>query len=124
VNPMPKMILAIDDDENFLVTIKDMLEDEGYSVVTLSDPMRAEEYIEKYHPDLMIIDIFMPKRTGFNILEDFREKRIHERLPKIFLTCLDDDIERMTARARGVEKYITKPFLPQEFIKKVKECFA
>lgn len=121
---MPKMILAIDDDEDFLVTVKDMLEDEGYSVVTLSDPRRVEEYIEKHKPDLLIMDIFMPKRTGFNILEDFREKGIHERLPKIFLTCLDDDTERMAAKARGAEEYITKPFHPRELMNKVKECLA
>lgn len=118
---MGKIILAIDDDENFLSTIKDILEAEGYEVKTLADPTKTEHYIEKYHPDLLIIDIFMPERTGFNLIEDFRDKGLYQDLPKIFLTCLDDDVEKMTARACGVSLYMTKPFQPEELIQKVNQ---
>lgn len=121
---MAKTILAIDDDKDFLYTLKDILEGEGYDVQTLPDPLKVEEYIDKYRPSLLIIDIFMPGRTGFNILEDFREKGIYEDIPKIFLTCLNDDVEKMSARACGVVEYITKPFQPEELIRKVKECVA
>ncbi|MGB2600512.1 MAG: response regulator [Candidatus Omnitrophota bacterium] len=118
---MRKIILAIDDDENFLSTIKDILESEGYEVKTLADPTKTEHYIEKYHPDLLIIDIFMPERTGFNLIEDFRDKGLYQNLPKIFLTCLDSDVEKMTARACGVSLYMTKPFQPEELIQKVNQ---
>ncbi len=114
-----KTILAIDDDENFLSTLKDILEGEGYSVKTLSDPTKTEHYVEKYRPDLMIIDVFMPERSGFNLVEDFRDKGLYGDVPKIFLTCLDDDVERMTARACGVCCYLTKPFQPEELIRRV-----
>ena len=121
---MSKLILAIDDDENFLSTLKDILEDNGYEVRALTDPTRTEYYIEKYKPELLIIDVFMPERTGFNLIEDFREKGLYRDLPKIFLTCLDDDIERMTARACGVSQYITKPFQPEELLDKVKSLIG
>jgi len=117
---MAKTILAIDDDQEFLTTLKDILESEGYKVMTLSDPTRAEHFIEKYDPGLLILDVFMPRRTGFNLLEDFNKKGIYGDLPKIFLTCLDDDVERMTARAVGVGKYLTKPFQPEDLIDMVK----
>jgi len=116
---MGKKILAIDDDKNLLSTLEDILSDEGYDVTTLDDPARTEEYIDNYKPDLMIIDIFMPGRTGFNLIEDFRDRGVYLDLPKIFLTCLDDDIERMTARACGVNIYMTKPFRPEELLEKV-----
>ena len=63
----------------------------------------------------------MPERTGFNLIEDFRDKGLYQDLPKIFLTCLDDDVEKMTARACGVSLYMTKPFQPEELIQKVNQ---
>lgn len=117
---MSKNILAIDDDKDFLKTLKDILEIEGYRVKTLSEPLKAEQYIERYRPDLLILDVFMPGRTGFNIVEDFGEKGFYRELPKIFLTCLDDDVEKITARAHGVGLYITKPFQPEELVRLVR----
>lgn len=121
---MSRTILAIDDDKEFLTTLKDILESEGYEVMTLSDSTRAEHYIEKYHPGLLILDVFMPQRTGFNLLEDFNKKGLYGDLPKIFLTCLDDDVERMTARACGVGQYLTKPFQPEKLIEMVKKILG
>lgn len=118
-----KLILAIDDNEDFLITLEDILKGEGYKVKVLTDPSRTEEYIDKYDPDLLIIDVFMPGRSGFNIIEDFKEKGLYDKLPKIFLTCLDDDIEKMTAKACGVDKYITKPFHPEELLSMVRQLF-
>ncbi|MBD3379967.1 MAG: response regulator [Candidatus Omnitrophica bacterium] len=119
---MNKVILAIDDNRDFLETLKDILEHEGYRAVLLTDPTKTEEYIENYSPDLIILDIFMPKRTGFNILEDLSDNGMHEDIPKIFLTCLDNHIEKMTARARGACEYLTKPFEPEELIEVIREC--
>jgi len=118
---MGKIILAIDDDEVFLKTLKDMMEEEGYEVKTLADPTRTEEYIEKYRPALLIVDIFMPVKSGFNLLEDFNDEGKYGDLPKIFLTALDDEVEKMTARACGVKHYITKPFNPQDLLNIVED---
>jgi DNA-binding response OmpR family regulator len=119
-----KTILAIDDDAALLVTLTDILEEAGYKTIALADPLQTEKYIEMYDPDLLLIDIFMPDRTGFNLIEDFREKGVYLEIPKIFLTCLDDDVEKMTARACGVERYITKPFEPEELIACIKEILG
>ena len=113
---MAQKILAIDDNKEFLDTLKDILENKGYDVTILADPMKAEHYIDKYAPDLLIIDVFMPERSGFNLVEDFNEKGLYGSIPKIFLTCLDDDVERMTARACGVTQYLTKPFQPEDLL--------
>ncbi|MFH1878308.1 MAG: response regulator [Candidatus Omnitrophota bacterium] len=116
---MSATILIIDDDEVFLDIMKEILEPEGFNVKTLSDPTKAEDNIEKFKPELLIIDIFMPERSGFNLIEDFREKGLYLDVPKMFLTCLDDDVERMTASACGVNLYMTKPFNPEELISQV-----
>ena len=121
---MEKVILLIDDDANLLRTLKDILENAGYKVVTLSDPLKAEQYIEEYMPDLLIIDVFMPGRSGFNLVEDFKKQHLYADIPKIFITCLDDDIERMTARACGVARYITKPFSPELVLGSIKEMIG
>ncbi len=113
---MEKIILAVDDDKVFLKTLKDMMREEGYVVETLSDPTKTEEYIEKFRPDLLIVDVFMPGKSGFNLLEDFSDEGKYEDLPKIFLTALDDEVEKMSARACGVKHYITKPFDPRDLL--------
>lgn len=121
---MLKTILVIDDDEDILRTLKDILEAEGYRVVTLEDPLKAERNIEEHTPNLLIIDVFMPGRSGFNLIEDFKQRHRYDDIPKIFVTCLDDDIERMTARACGVAKYITKPFSPEYLVSCVEEMIG
>ena len=121
---MGQKILAIDDNIEFLGTLKDILEDKGYDVTTLADSMKAEHYIDKYTPDLLIIDVFMPERSGFNLVEDFNERGLYGSIPKIFLTCLDDDVERMTARACGVAQYLTKPFQPEDLLDLVESTLA
>ena len=117
---MKKLILAIDDNRDFLKILEDMLKENGYRVETLDDPVKAEEVIDKVDPDLLLIDILMPGRSGFNLIEDFKEKGLYEDIPKVFLTCLDDDIERMTAIAHGITRYITKPCDPKELLDLIK----
>ena len=85
---------------------------------------QTEKYINKFNPDLLILDVLMPIRSGFNVIEEFREKGLYQDLPKIFLTCLDDSVERMTAKACGVERYVTKPFEPETFINIVNSVFG
>jgi DNA-binding response OmpR family regulator len=109
-----KKILLIDDNKDFVEMLSTYLKDEGYDVKCLTDPEKTEEYIESFTPSLLIIDILMPIRSGFNIIEDFQEKGLYENIPKIFLTGLDDDVEKMTARGIGVCEYITKPVMPTE----------
>lgn len=110
-------ILIIDDNKDFLEMMESFLIEEGYEVKTLSDPNRTEAYMDEFKPSLMIIDVFMPERSGFNIIEDFSKKGIYQDIPKIFLTGLDDDIEKMTAKGIGVNEYITKPVMPSELSK-------
>jgi len=119
-----KKILIIDNNESFLETTQDILRNAGYNAVTLSDPFKAEECMKKEKPDLLILDILMHGRSGFNILQDFSDKNIYQEIPKILLTVLDNPVERTVAAIRGVEEYITKPFNPDDLISKIKKCLG
>ncbi len=121
---MEKTILVIDDDKDLLELLEKRLTARGYAVKTLSEPAKTEEYISRFNPALLLIDVFMPGRSGFNILEDFMEKGIYKEIPKIFLTVLDDDVERLVAKRYGVLKYITKPFEIEELHSLINEILA
>lgn len=117
---MAKVIVAVDDDMDLLQCLKIRLENEGYQVKTFSDSSQTEQALEENDPDLLIIDIFMPGKSGFEILEDFKERDIYQDLPKIILSGLDDDTEKIVAKGWGATEYITKPYEPEELVKKVK----
>lgn len=119
-----KKILAVDDHESVLEVIKALLGKSGYEVITLTDPTKVEEYIERESPDLLMLDVFMPERSGFNIIEDFNEKGLYKDLPKIFVTALGDEGEKIVARAGGVDEYIEKPFSREELVEKVRKLIG
>jgi len=119
-----KKILIIDDNKNALKTTQDILQTAGYESSVLSNPMQTEEYIEKEKPDLLIIDMLMPDRGGFNILEDFRVRNVYQEIPKIFLTAFDNQIDRIIAGAYGIKDYIVKPVDPEGLIAKIEKLIG
>jgi DNA-binding response OmpR family regulator len=115
-------VLIIDDDRNFLETTKDVLERDGVKAVTLDDPRKAEVLIEKERPDVLILDILMPKRSGFKIVEELTEQGLYGDIPKIFMTIMDDNAEKLVADAEGVSEYLVKPFDPKALIDAIHRC--
>lgn len=114
---MSRRLLTIDDDSSFLNSLEDVLVQKGFEVLTLNDPGKVEREIENFEPDIIVLDVFMPKRSGFKLLRDFKERGVYQDIPKVLLTCLDDDVERMVARSEGVDEYVTKPIDIDHFLK-------
>lgn len=121
---MKGKILIIDDDRAFLTSLSDVLEEYGYEVRALTDPSEAAPEIEQFAPDLIILDVFMPKKSGFNLLRDFKDRDVYQDIPKILLTCLDDDVERMVAKSEGAAEYVTKPVDMDNFLSLVGELLS
>ncbi|MBN1869510.1 MAG: diguanylate cyclase [Candidatus Omnitrophica bacterium] len=119
-----KKILIIDDDKNNLITTRDILHNAGFDSSILSDPMKAEEFIEEKSPDLIIMDLLMPRRSGLKILEDFKNNNIYQDIPKIILTAMDNSNDKKTAYEYGVKDYAIKPLEPEELIAKTKYFIA
>lgn len=114
--------MVVDDDKDFLKSIKVLLQDEGFETTVLCNSSRLEQRIKKQRPDLLILDVLMPQRSGFNILEDFKKKDSYRKIPKILLTALDDPVDKMVADGHGVKGYIVKPFQPEVLINKIRAC--
>ena len=102
-------ILAIDDDSDFLDLLKRQLETCGYEAYTSFTPMDFEKSLMEVDPDLVLMDVLMPRRSGFNILENFKDRGAKIDIPVIFLSGFDNDVEKLVARSMGVRDYLIKP---------------
>lgn len=112
------LILVIDDDEVLLKTMRDLLVGEGFRVITSTDAVTGLYLIAKRNPDLVLLDIMMPKYDGFQALEMIRP---HSTVPVIMLTCVDDHISLHRAMSDGgADDYITKPFSSKVLIARIK----
>lgn len=104
---MSKMILIIEDEESIQNIIKAFLEDAGYAVVLAADGMEGIEQFRANKPDLVLLDLMLPKIDGFAVCEILRKE---SHVPIIMLTALDDDDSQMKGFDALADDYITKPF--------------
>ena len=110
-------IAVIEDEKNISDIIKYNLEKEGYIVCTAYDGEEGLELIEKENPDLIMLDIMMPKKDG---LEVCKTVRMTKDTPIIMLTARADEIDKVLGLELGADDYITKPFGMRELIARVK----
>ncbi len=103
-------ILLIDDEENFCFFVKKNLEQNGdFFVIYTTDPDKGIKLAQKNHPDLVLLDILMPKKDGFKVLEALKKNPKTLSIPVIMLTALGDEETKLKASALYNENYITKP---------------
>lgn len=105
-------ILAVEDDPDILQLIKMSLEG-SYEVIALSDPVQALDYVDYIEPDIAILDIMMPKVTGYHIVEDIRSRPEHNRVAVIFLSAKNSPHDIRYGYKLGANYYLTKPFVPE-----------
>lgn len=114
---MPKKILVVDDEKPISDIIKFNLTKEGFEVETAYDGEEAVEKVESYDPDLMILDLMLPKKDG---LEVAREVRQTHDMPIIMVTAKDTEIDKVLGLEMGADDYVTKPFSNRELVARVK----
>ena len=107
-------VLVADDEPHLLRLVKFRLEREGYNVITATDGEAALELARTEHPDLCVLDVMMPKRSGFEVLEALREDEAYRDMKVIMLTARAQDRDVDAGFALGADDYLTKPFSPQE----------
>jgi DNA-binding response OmpR family regulator len=113
-----KKILIVDDDVEIVDTLQAALEAAGYTVVYARDGTQGLAMSEKENPDLMILDMMMPKRSGFLVLEKLRRIR-KEMLPVIMITANEGSRHKAYAEMLGVADYIHKPFTMDQLLRTV-----
>lgn len=115
-------ILILDDHVDTLELIRMTLEDE-YDVLTLADPLDFYEVLRLFEPDLIVLDIMMPKVTGFQIMEIMQRDVAYRDIPIIILSAKDSAREVKYGYKLGARLYLTKPFQPERLKKNVQILF-
>ncbi len=114
---MAQNIALIDDDRNILTSVSMSLEAEGFSVKTYNDGEEGLKGITTNMPDLVVLDIKMPRMDGMEVLSKLRETSA---LPVIFLTSKDDEVDEVIGLRMGADDYITKPFSQRLLIERIR----
>ena len=114
---MGQTVLVVDDEQNIVNIIAFNLKKEGYEVLTAGDGEEAVEIVEKHQPDLILLDIMMPKMDGYEACRKIREKY---NIPIIMLTARAEELDKVLGLEMGADDYVTKPFGTRELIARVK----
>jgi two-component system response regulator ChvI len=114
---MKPSVFLVDDDQNILTSVSMALEAEGLCVTTCSNGVEALEKIKKKTPDLIVLDIKMPKMDGIETLQKIRDL---QDIPVIFLTSKDDEEDELMGLQMGADDYITKPFSQKLLIARIR----
>lgn len=115
---MGKKVLVVDDEMSILTLLKYNLEQAGYDVLTAMDGEEAIYTTVAESPDLLILDLMLPKLDGLDVCKQLRQKKIFT--PILMLTAKDDEFDKVLGLELGADDYMTKPFSPREVIARVK----
>jgi two-component system OmpR family response regulator len=110
-------ILIVEDDRNLLDTLKYNLGREGYSTVTAADGAEALEVARRERPDLIILDIMLPKLSGFEVCRILRQEMT---VPILMLTARSEDVDKIVGLEIGADDYMTKPFSMRELMARLR----
>ena len=114
---MNKTILVVDDEKPIADILQFNLVKEGYRVICAYDGEEALQKVEEEQPDLMLLDIMLPKRDGMEVCREIRKKY---NFPIIMLTAKGSEIDKVLGLEMGADDYVTKPFSTRELIARVK----
>lgn len=117
---MSNKILVVDDEENIVELVKFNLENEGYQVITAYDGEEALKKVEEVHPNLIILDLMLPKLDGFDVCRQIRKDSKLSKIPIIMLSAKGEEIDKILGLELGADDYVTKPFSPRELLARVK----
>jgi DNA-binding response OmpR family regulator len=115
-----KKVLIVDDSPSQVRLMQGLLETEGYSPVGLSDPKRVEETIASERPSVILLDVVMPERNGFQVCRELKGHSEFNSIPVILVTSKDTASDRYWGEQQGADGYVTKPFTREELIRAVR----
>jgi two-component system alkaline phosphatase synthesis response regulator PhoP len=119
----PRKVLIADDEPDILEIIKYNLSAEGYEVITAKDGSEAIDKAKTSKPDLIILDIMMPKKTGVEVCEYLRSQPAFQETLIIFLTALSDENSHIKGLETGADDYVSKPISPKVLMSRVNALF-
>jgi len=121
---MTKKILIIEDDPNMRKLVKYNLEKEGYAVIPAESGNEGLRLARQEKPDLMVVDVLLPKMDGFTICRMLRYDEKFKHLPIILLTSQVTEKHKSTGKEVGGDVYLTKPYKPEVLLEKVRNLLG
>ena len=119
-----KKILIVEDSNFFLLQLKDVLVEANYEVITASTGEDGLELVKKEKPDLVLLDIVLPKMNGFEVCRILREQESNNLMPIIMLTSQDHLEDKLQGLELGADDYINKPFNKRELLSRIKNTLV
>ena len=121
---MAYKILIVDDEPNIVLSLDFLMKQAGFNVRTAADGEAALQAMAAECPDLLLLDVMMPRKTGHEVCQTIRENPDWKSVKIIMLTAKGREVDREKGLALGADDYITKPFATQEVVEKVKEMLG
>ncbi len=113
---MSKKILVVDDESDITETMSFMLKAEGYDVITAQDGEEGLRLAKEEMPDLIILDVMMPKINGYKIARLLKYDNKYKNIPIVMVTARGQDADKLIGEETGADEYITKPFEFEEVL--------
>jgi twitching motility two-component system response regulator PilH len=114
-------ILIAEDSETDLQFVKNALKDTGHSFIIARDGEEAEAKAKSEAPDLIILDVIMPKKNGFQVCRDLKRDDQYKLIPIVLVTSKSQDSDKFWGMKQGADEYITKPFEPKDILGIIKK---
>jgi len=121
---MAKRILLVDDERDLVDMVKMRLEAGGFEVSTAFDGQEALDKARKEKPDLIILDLMLPKMDGYKVCRMLKFDEKYKKIPIILFTARAQDNDKQLGTEVGADGYITKPFEPQVLLSKINELIG
>ena len=116
MNTNPALVLVVEDEVQIAEILIAYLERAGFRIARARDGDLALQLKQSLRPDLILLDLNLPKRDGFAVLSSLRQDSM---IPVIVISALDQDVDKLTALRIGADDYVTKPFNPNEVVARV-----
>jgi len=121
---MSRTILIVDDEPNIVISLEFLMKREGFAVSVAVDGEEALRKIAEIQPDLVLLDIMMPKKSGFEVCQEIRANPAWASIKIVMLTAKGRDTEVQKGMALGADAYVTKPFSTKDLVAKVRSVLG
>jgi DNA-binding response OmpR family regulator len=117
---MTKRVLIADDEPNIVMSLQFLMETAGYEVRVVADGDAALQSLRDFRPDLVLLDVMMPKRNGYEVCQAMRETPALRNIKVVMLTAKGRDVDAEKGLALGADAYVTKPFATKDLVARVR----
>lgn len=121
---MQPRILIVDDEPNIVLALELLMRREGYEIRSVDDGEKAVETARTFRPDLMLLDVMMPRMDGYEVCQRIRSDASLKNIVIVMLTAKGREVEREKGLALGADLYITKPFSTRDVVRRVREMLS